>query len=206
MENCGTDARRLDVFYHLYAPRPSWRHQNQYTVTLKEQVSLPGLYKEVLNCKSGLLPSRWRRQNLLPKTWTIWCASWVFSAFSQCSDCNTLHGRKHLFCLLYGGLTVWLILPPMLSVRFMVDMKIEQCQKLVQSVCHLVVEFVLEKATACAMPLHFSRTKKVLAYSSNDWSWFCFDLSNFFAVLVLNWIGLTVALLGVYVRVHSLFG
>jgi len=126
MENCGTDARRLDVFYHLYAPRPSWRRQNQYTVTLKEQVSLPGLYKEVLNCKSGLLPSRWRRQNLLPKTWTIWCASWVFSAFSQCSDCNTLHGRKHLFCLLYGGLTVWLILPPMLSVRFMVDMKIEQ--------------------------------------------------------------------------------
>ena len=106
MENCGTDARRLDVFYHLYAPRPSWRHQNQYTVTLKEQVSLPGLYKEVLNCKSGLLPSRWRRQNLLPKTWTIWCASWVFSAFSQCSDCNTLHGRKHLFCLLYGFLTV----------------------------------------------------------------------------------------------------
>jgi len=36
--------------------------------------------------------------------------------------------------------------PPMLSACLMVDLK-KECQQLVQLVCHLVVEFVLEKAT-----------------------------------------------------------
>jgi hypothetical protein len=40
-----------DVFYFLCS-------KVKFEVTLKEQLSLPGLYKEALNCKLGLLASR----------------------------------------------------------------------------------------------------------------------------------------------------
>ncbi|CAO1940883.1 unnamed protein product [Urochloa humidicola] len=67
----------------FYAPMPSWRYQNQY----KEQLSLPGVYKEVVI--AGLLRCRWVC-SLDAEEGSR--AAGVFSAFSQWGECNILHG------------------------------------------------------------------------------------------------------------------